>query len=496
MKNKDYENMEDTRVEETKVLNRPEGVDDEGGPEPKDKASKIRVRPKDKAQRDVVAAVAKARESGTVSSELSDEDIASIVTPVVDALYDAYEQDGTVATREAFAERCTSADVGNVVLGMRRDPFVAWRPNGKAAAAICAGCVLVVALVGFGVWMAVGGQTQAASETDTPVVATATQEDDEETYVISIGASADGWDAETSTPVIVHVVGEEQGVDLYHAYDANVGCTIEVPEGGEYQLSFISPVNADGSIYRVPEAQTVSAVTSDDDTASELPFTFELVAAEDVTEDELNAIIEQVTAAVENGDETLSGDTGTGILDAVKENCAANPNMTDDGEAESETTETDTGTSSEETTSQTGSSGSAGGSTSTGGSSSSSGSTGDSGSTSGSSSGNSGSSSTSTHTHNWVAVTTTVHHDAVYQTVHHDAVTEERHICNGCGQDITGNESAHAKAALLAGNTACGAWHSEVVTVQAAYDEQVLVSAAYDETVTTGYRCSVCGATK
>ena len=36
--------------------------------------------------------------------------------------------------------------------------------------------------------------------------------------------------------------------------------------------------------------------------------------------------------------------------------------------------------------------------------------------------------------------------------------------------------------------------------VQEAYDEQVaknvLVKAAYDETVTTGYKCSSCGATK
>ena len=97
------------------------------------------------------------------------------------------------------------------------------------------------------------------------------------------------------------------------------------------------------------------------------------------------------------------------------------------------------------------------------------------------------------HAHSWVAQTTTVHHDAVYQTVHHEAVTEERHICNGCGADITGSESAHLKENILNG---CGGWHSEVVTVQAAYDEQVLVSAAWDETVTTGYACSTCGATK
>lgn len=35
-----------------------------------------------------------------------------------------------------------------------------------------------------------------------------------------------------------------------------------------------------------------------------------------------------------------------------------------------------------------------------------------------------------------------------------------------------------------------------LVTIQSAYNEQVLVQAAYDETVTTGYHCSTCGATK
>lgn len=58
------------------------------------------------------------------------------------------------------------------------------------------------------------------------------------------------------------------------------------------------------------------------------------------------------------------------------------------------------------------------------------------------------------------AVYQTVHHDAQYTTVHHDAVTQVVH-------------------------------HDEV----GHYEKQV-DQAAYDETVTTGYKCSVCGATK
>lgn len=38
--------------------------------------------------------------------------------------------------------------------------------------------------------------------------------------------------------------------------------------------------------------------------------------------------------------------------------------------------------------------------------------------------------------------------------------------------------------------------YQETVVDQAAYDEQVQTSVAWDETVTMGYKCSSCGATK
>lgn len=110
-------------------------------------------------------------------------------------------------------------------------------------------------------------------------------------------------------------------------------------------------------------------------------------------------------------------------------------------------------------------------------------------------SGNPSAQETASHQHNWVVQTKTVHHDAQYRTVHHDAVVKYVSICNNCGADITGNEAAHIKNSLLNGGN-CGSCHEESRTVQAAYDEQVQVSAAWDETVTTGYKCSGCGAAK
>ena len=125
---------------------------------------------------------------------------------------------------------------------------------------------------------------------------------------------------------------------------------------------------------------------------------------------------------------------------------------------------------------------------------------GNSGSSGGSGSSNNGGGSKPQHTHNWVAETTIVHHDAVYETtyIHHDAVKECHSVCNGCHADITGVEESHMEAAMLNGKYECGAWHDEWIIISDAWDEPVqkLVKDAWDETITTGYACSGCGATK
>lgn len=82
--------------------------------------------------------------------------------------------------------------------------------------------------------------------------------------------------------------------------------------------------------------------------------------------------------------------------------------------------------------------------------------------------------------------------EPVYETV-------ERSICNGCGADITGNEGAHMKENMLAGNTACGGYHSEVKQVQTGTDTYTInhpEEGHYEtESYVSGYKCS-CGATK
>lgn len=128
------------------------------------------------------------------------------------------------------------------------------------------------------------------------------------------------------------------------------------------------------------------------------------------------------------------------------------------------------------------------------------------------------------HTHNWTAVTKTVHHDAQTKTVHHDAVTkvvtvvdkaaydesvyEKHYVCKKCGYDSGKDVEAMGDHIIYDCNGSytytsvqIGTKHHDAVThqetqiVTPSWDETVVVKPARDETVTTGYKCS-CGATK
>ena len=380
-----------------------------------------------------------------------------------------------------------------------------------------------VCVAGAGILCAallIGGGAYAIShaswtgDSNAPAVSQS-KDDEEQDMVLSLEVKADGWDTETSTPVIAHIEDEDGKVDFYTAIAANKQVTVKVGESGTYTVTFISPVNADGSIYKVP-SKKVTAGKADKTVATGV--TFDKVDADKVTKDDLTAIAKDVAEAVKKGDSTLTGDKGAEVVKKFEDNIKKNPNADTDA-VEKETEKAQESAKEEKSdakTPETSDSKSNSSSKKDEGKSDSKPSGGNS-SNSGSNS-NSGSSSkkddTPAHQHNWVAQTKTVHHDAQYKTVHHDAVThqvwhdavtEEHYICNQCGADITSDPWGHINNSLMNGGN-CGSYHSTYVTVkqgyyetvtdQAAYDEQVQVRDAWDETVTTGYKCSSCGATK
>lgn len=392
-----------------------------------------------------------------------------------------------------------------------------------------------VCVAGAGILCAallIGGGAYAIShaswtgDSNAPAVSQS-KDDEKQNMVLTLEVKTDGWDADTSTPVIAHIEDADGKVDFYTAIAANKQVTVRVGKSGTYTVTLIPPVNADGSTYKAASSKVKAG--KDDKKTNGTVITLEKVDADKVTKDDLTAIAKDVAAAVKKGDSTLTGDKGAEVVKKFGDNIKKNPNAdTDAVEKETEQAqETAKEEKSDAKTPETSDSKKDDGNTGSGGKGDSSSKkddgksdskpSGGNGSNSGSNS-NSGSSSkkddTPAHQHNWVAQTKTVHHDAQYKTVHHDAVTHQvwhdavtelHYICNQCGQDITSDPWGHLKNSALNGGN-CGGYHDSYVTVkqgywetitdQAAYDEQVQVSRAWDETVTTGYKCSSCGATK
>lgn len=347
--------------------------------------------------------------------------------------------------------------------------------------------------------------------------------DEKQDMALFLEVKAEGWGADTSTPVIAHIEGADGEVDFYTAIAANKKVSVTVGESGIYNVSLIPPVNADGSTYKAASSE-VAAVKTDGKTDSTV-ITLEKVDTDKVAKDDLTAIAKDVAAAVKKGDSTLTGDKGAEVVKKFEDNIKKNPNADADAvekesEKAQETAKEDKSDAKAPETSDGKKDNGNSGSGSKGDSSSKK----DDGKSDSKPSGNSSSGSNSgsttkkddtpAHVHKYdiyhpaVTHTEKVYHPAVTHTekVYHPAVThtEERSICNGCGADITGNEQAHAYNALMAGNKACGAYHTvyNTVTDSAAWEETVTItdSKAWDETVTVTdspayYTCS-CGATK
>lgn len=159
------------------------------------------------------------------------------------------------------------------------------------------------------------------------------EQQESRTVDVTLNVTADhGWD-ENSTPAIAHIEGDD--VDFYHAVtpdaEGNKGTsTVELAEG-DYTVSFVSPVNSDGSAFDIYDTGAPVDITVDTDakTAPAVNCPMAQIPADKVTDDMLADIVDKTKDAIKKGDETLKGDAGTGILDKLDGNVAKNPNASD-----------------------------------------------------------------------------------------------------------------------------------------------------------------------
>lgn len=279
------------------------------------------------------------------------------------------------------------------------DKLSQWARSHKPQVAAIAAAIIVVIVVAIAV--------------ASGAFATSAQQRGQETRTVDVtlNVTADsGWD-ENSTPAIAHIEGSD--VDFYHAVtpdaEGNKGASTVALAEGDYTVSFVSPVNSDGSAFDIYDTGAPVDITVDADaeTAPAVDCPMTQIPADQVTDEMLTHIIDQTKDAVENGDETLKGDAGTDILDKLEGNVAQNPNASDETkqEATDANKEVDVSKEPAQTTPPATTD-----NNNTGSQSSNTGSS-NSGSTSTGNSGNSGSSSSKpsqpAHTHTWVNHTAT-----------------------------------------------------------------------------------------
>lgn len=197
-----------------------------------------------------------------------------------------------------------------------------WARSHKPQAAAIAAAIVVAIVVAI----AVASGAFATSEQQP-------EQQESRTVDVTLSVTADhGWD-ENSTPAIAHIEGND--VDFYHAVtpdaEGNKGTsTVELAEG-DYTVSFVSPVNSDGSAFDIYDTGAPVDITVDADakTAPAVNCPMAQIPADKVTDDMLADIVNKTKDAIKKGDETLKGNAGTGILDKLDGNVAKNPNASD-----------------------------------------------------------------------------------------------------------------------------------------------------------------------
>lgn len=362
--------------------------------------------------------------------------------------------------------------------------------NAKIGIGVGCAAVLAAAVVGVCLWSNQPATLPADEPVEKALVAEA-----EEGAPQKVKVGYEGYEpAEGDTPVIAHITGTTDGnrsVDYYHAV-SGAQEDVELVPGG-YSVEYLPVLKAGGALVTAKDG-AVSAVVEDGALASTAPANEK--AAEDVTQDDLNNVLDAVKKAVEKGDDTLKGDAGKDVVDKVAEAVKATGKVDESKveeakkDAETKASEPSAGTNAGQPAAPTQSGGNA---ASKGGGASSAPASQPSGNNNGGSS--QAGSSQPEHVHNWQAVTE--QQVTGYQTiVDQEAYTDpgyDSYQCK-CGWSGT-NISAHLHSVVASGGTPDGHNYS-LVEHPGTYHPAVTHQEPIYENVTVGYRCPECGATK
>lgn len=161
-----------------------------------------------------------------------------------------------------------------------------------------------------------GGKKQVSGKTD-------------QTVDWAVKIEAEGVTADSS-PLITRYVctdGADEGVEFYHATPASDAIegkdSVQLTEG-TWEITAIPIINADGSI-TTPAGGGEQAVSGDQKDSGSTEFAGDTKPAENVTQDDIDKVLDKVNEAVSKGDGTLTGDAGKDVVNKVTDNASKAP---------------------------------------------------------------------------------------------------------------------------------------------------------------------------
>lgn len=203
----------------------------------------------------------------------------------------------------------------------------------KRKVAIGAAVALVVAGLGLGGAWATGAFTPkpetAKVEAGTGSNKKQVSDKAEPTVDWTVKIEAEGVTADSS-PLITRYVctdGAEAGTEFYHATPASDAIegkdSVRLAEG-TWEITAIPIINQDGSI-TTPAGGGEQAVPGDHKGSGSTDFTGETKPAGDVTQDDIDKVLDKVNDAISKGDGTLTGDAGKDVVNKVTDNASKAP---------------------------------------------------------------------------------------------------------------------------------------------------------------------------
>lgn len=321
-----------------------------------------------------------------------------------------------------------------------------------------------------------GGKKQVSEKTD-------------QTVDWAVKIEAEGVTADSS-PLITRYVctdGDDKGSEFYHATSASDAIegkdSVRLTEG-TWEITAIPIINPDGSI-TTPAGGGEHAVSGDQKGSGSTEFTGETKPAENVTQDDIDKVLDKVNEAVSKGDSTLTGDAGKDVVNKVTDNASKAPAADKEKVEEKKDAAADSAAKAEEKKADTAKPSTGSGSAPT----------------KSDSKPSSGSISKPSHEHTWQAqyrsepVYTTEYYTIVDQEAWDEQVRSGSHFLFSDGHICYDS----MEAMNYQFDTGCSysvvddykTIHHEAVTHQGTRQVQTGT-----KQVLTGYRCSGCGATK